>query len=77
MKVDLDTSIEELVAVCIGVSTFLINKGLPCVVCGEPFWGTLWELCEQEGWTRQQAQDLAAELAEYVNRECSWVNEGE
>ena len=75
MKIDLDTSIEEIVAVCIGVSTFLINKGLPCVVCGEPFWGTLWELCEQEGWTREDAQALAGELAEYVNRECTWVNE--
>ena len=75
MTIGLDTSIEELVAVCIGVSTFLINKGLPCVVCGEPFWGTLWELCDQEGWSREETEALAKELEAYVNKECPWVNE--
>ena len=75
MQISLDTSIEELVAVCIGVSTFLINKGLPCVVCGEPFWGSLWELCEQEGWSKEETEALGKELEEYVNKECSWVND--
>jgi len=74
MKINIDTSVEELVAVCIGVSTFLINKGLPCVVCGEPFWGSLWELCQQEGWTREKTVVLGKELEEYVNKECKWAD---
>lgn len=29
---------------------FLIEHDLPCVVCGEPFWGTLEELARQKNW---------------------------
>ena len=75
LEITLDTSVEEIVAQCIGVSTFLINKGLPCVVCGEPFWGTLWELCEQEGWSREDAEALLTELVEYVKKECPWTQQ--
>lgn len=27
----------------------LVHLGLPCLVCGETFWGTLAELCERHG----------------------------
>jgi len=45
-----ETRTEDLVSAYPGVVGFLIEAGLPCVVCGEPFWGTLAELAVQKGW---------------------------
>ena len=41
---------------------FLIDHDLPCVVCGEPFWGSLGELCAQKQWTDKQIQALIDEF---------------
>jgi Ni,Fe-hydrogenase I small subunit len=41
---------------------FLIKKGLPCVVCGEPFWGTLADLARQKGFSNEQIDTLIAEF---------------
>ncbi len=57
-----DTRIEELIHAAPGVVGFLIQHGLPCVVCGEPFWGTLEELAHQKNWTDQQISDLVDEF---------------
>jgi len=48
-KITRDSSVEELTAEYPGVAGFLVEVGLPCVVCGEPFWGTLAELANQKG----------------------------
>jgi len=43
-------TIEELREAHPELVGFLIEHDLPCVVCGEPFWGTLEELARQKGW---------------------------
>jgi hypothetical protein len=42
-----NTHIEELLAENPGFSQIFIQYGLPCLVCGEPFWGTIRELANQ------------------------------
>jgi len=41
---------------------FLINQGLPCVVCGEPFWGSVEELASGKGWDDPAIDKLVADL---------------
>ena len=58
------SKVDELVWACPGVVRFLIDRGLPCVVCGEPFWGTLEDLARQRGWDDKRIDVLVRDLAE-------------
>ncbi|MCB2231636.1 DUF1858 domain-containing protein [bacterium] len=62
---DADRPVDQLVREFPELVRFLINHNLPCVVCGEPFWGTLRELAHQKGWSDQQVEQL---VEEFVNR---------
>jgi hypothetical protein len=57
--------IEDLIHEHPAAVRFLIDNNLPCVVCGEPFWGTLEELARQEDWD----DDRIDALVEKFNRE--------
>ncbi len=62
-----DMAIEELVKACPKAVGLLIEEGLPCVVCGEPFWGTVAELAGQKGWTEPQIDRLVEKLRKIEN----------
>lgn len=64
MKIDSESRVEELVEANPEVVRFLIRYGLPCVVCGEPFWGTIGELAEQKGFGKDQIEKLIADMNE-------------
>ena len=55
------TYIEELLAENPGFSQIFIQYRLPCLVCGEPFWGTIKELAKQHG---VDVKDLVKKLNE-------------
>ena len=55
-------SIEELLDRFPGSVKVLIDKGLPCLVCGEPSWGTLEELAREKGWDDQAITALVEEM---------------
>lgn len=57
-----DISIESLIEINPDAVGILIRNGLPCVVCGELFWGTLEELARQKGWNDNRIEDLMVEL---------------
>ncbi len=57
-----DTRIEDLIEARPDAVGFLIEHGLPCVVCGEPFWGTLAELARQKNFTDDQIAALIADF---------------
>ncbi|SYZ72851.1 conserved hypothetical protein [Candidatus Zixiibacteriota bacterium] len=44
-----DDYIEDLLKKYDGINKFLMERGIICVVCGEPVWGTLGELVKQKG----------------------------
>ena len=64
MSIKKDIPIEDLIQDYPGAVRFLIDNNLPCVVCGEPFWGTLEELARQENWD----DDKIDALVEKFNR---------
>lgn len=60
MGIKKDILIEDLIRTYPQAVRFLIDNQLPCVVCGEPFWGTLEELARQEGWDSERIENLVA-----------------
>jgi hypothetical protein len=54
--------IEELVdnysfAVC-----YLMEKGIRCIMCGEPIWGTLEEAAREKGFTNKEIEEFIDEM---------------
>jgi len=46
-KISEETRIEQLLSEYPLMSKTFIEYGLPCLICGEPFWGTIKELGDQ------------------------------
>ena len=44
MDITLDWHVDELVEAYPQAAGFLADHGVVCIVCGEPYWGTLGEL---------------------------------
>ena len=63
-KIQADQPVEDLVESHPALVGFLVHKGLPCLVCGEPFWGTLAELARSKGWSDDQIALLVDEFNE-------------
>jgi hypothetical protein len=54
--------IEELLELFPDSLNFLADKGIRCVICGEPIWGTLEEAAKEKGFTDQDIDRLAEEI---------------
>ncbi|UCG29161.1 MAG: DUF1858 domain-containing protein [candidate division WOR-3 bacterium] len=46
-KITADTHIDQILSRYPTLSRVFIEYGLPCLVCGEPFWGTVEQLGKQ------------------------------
>lgn len=65
-KITLDIQVDELSASFPEAVGFLAKRGVRCIRCGEPIWGTLGELLEDDG--IENPQLLVDELNEYIKR---------
>lgn len=55
-------SIEELVEILPGSVTYLSRKGIKCIACGEPVWGTLEEAAREKGFGEEDIGTFVREL---------------
>ncbi|MBN2355841.1 DUF1858 domain-containing protein [candidate division KSB1 bacterium] len=62
MKIHQDIAIEDLVREYPKSVGFLMEKGIRCLACGEPMWGTLKSAAEEKGFTAEQIHTLVEEL---------------
>jgi len=62
MLVTGDTTIEELVTQVPTSVKYLMAKGIVCIMCGEPVWGTLAEVARTRGYDDAGIAQLAEEL---------------
>jgi methionine synthase II (cobalamin-independent) len=69
--IDKKISIEELVEVLPASVTYLANKGIKCIACGEPIWGTLEEAAIEKGFGNGEIHEFVMELNKMHNRERS------
>ncbi|MDH3252607.1 MAG: DUF1858 domain-containing protein [Ignavibacteria bacterium] len=58
--------IDDLIYDHPGFVRHLIRRGLPCLVCGEPTWGTLEHLARDKGFTDEAIDNLVDELNDII-----------
>ncbi|MCF6184421.1 MAG: DUF1858 domain-containing protein [Bacteroidales bacterium] len=46
---------------------YLARKGIRCIVCGEPLWGTLEEAAKEKGFNNNAIDEFVKELNELNN----------
>ena len=60
--IDKKISIEDLVEEYPFSVNFLSKKGIKCIACGEPIWGTLEEACMEKKFTEKEIQEFVCKL---------------
>jgi methionine synthase II (cobalamin-independent) len=61
-SIDHGISIEELIEILPASVTYLSRKGIKCIACGEPIWGTLEEAAKEKGFSREEIDVFVREL---------------
>jgi hybrid cluster-associated redox disulfide protein len=67
-EVTAETHIDQILTENPRLTRVFVELGLPCLVCGEPFWGTVRELCDRHGVN-------AAELVKQLNERTKEIDE--
>jgi hypothetical protein len=57
-----DITIEELTSIFPSSVTYLMEKGIKCLACGEPIWGTLEEAAREKGFSTEAIDRFVKEL---------------
>ena len=65
--ISLDTVIEDLVNDAPAAVTFLMERGIRCLRCGEPIWGTLGEAMSEKNFDIETQRRLVEELRTYLS----------
>lgn len=61
-KINRQMLVEDLIREYPFASRFLSDRGLQCIICGEPVWGTLEELALDKNYNEQQNNELVSDL---------------
>ncbi len=67
--VDKKITIEELVMEYPKSVSFLMQKGIHCLACGEPVWGTLEAQAKEKGFDDDEIEQVVDELNQHLNKE--------
>ncbi len=57
-----DILIEDLVDNYAFSVRFMMEKGIRCIMCGEPIWGTLSEAAKEKKFTEQEIDNIVDEM---------------
>ncbi|MCX7798471.1 MAG: DUF1858 domain-containing protein [Melioribacter sp.] len=57
-----DISIEDLINLIPESVEFLMEKGIRCMQCGEPIWGTLESVAKDKGFSEKEIDNFILEL---------------
>lgn len=68
MNITGNTLIEDLVEQLPESVSLLREKGIVCIVCGEPVWGTLAEVARQKGLSDEAIEAAVEELNQLKNQ---------
>lgn len=61
-----DSVIEDLVTDYPDAVTFLMEKGIRCLRCGEPIWGTLGSAMDEKDFPIERQMDIVVELKRFI-----------
>ena len=68
MLITKNTSIEELIDEVPEAIGYMMNRGIRCLRCGEPTWGTIETAAAEKGFTPEDIITIVAELNELKKR---------
>jgi tagatose-1,6-bisphosphate aldolase len=72
MKIQKEISIYELLKLFPESVSFLMEKGIKCIACGEPVWGTLEEAAIEKNFKAEEIEKIVDELntlySEYASK---------
>ena len=60
--IDEKISIEDLVEILPASVSYLSRKGIKCIACGEPVWGTLEEAALEKGFGKEAIEVFVKDL---------------
>lgn len=66
-RVNKNIEIEDLVNLLHEAVSYLSNKGIRCLKCGEPIWGTLEEAASEKGFDEKQINGFVKDLNDMLN----------
>ena len=67
MEIKKDIYIEDLIDIIPESVQYLSKKGIKCIACGEPIWGTLEQAAMDKGFDKSQIDGIVRELNEILN----------
>lgn len=62
MEITKKISIEELVNLKVSAVGYLAERGIKCIACGEPIWGTLEEAAKEKGFSDEDIEGFVQDL---------------
>jgi hypothetical protein len=62
MKVNKDTTIEDLINIVPKSISYMMDKGIKCMACGDPIWGTLESASKAKGFSDEQIAEFVSDL---------------
>lgn len=62
MEITKDITIEDLVERVPESVQYLMEKGIKCIACGEPIWGTLESTAKEKGFSESEICSIVKEL---------------
>lgn len=62
MNISKEITIEELIEVVPQSVKYLMDKGIKCIACGEPIWGTLEDAAREKGLSDEEITRIVEEL---------------
>ena len=68
MVIKKDTSIEDLVNALPASVKYLSEKGIKCISCGEPIWGTLEEAAAEKGFEKEDIEIFVRDLNKLMDQ---------
>lgn len=67
MQITKDTTIAELINEKPISVKYLMDKGIKCIACGEPVWGTLESESKKKGFSEEEIEQFVKDLSELKN----------
>ena len=62
MEITKDISIEDLVSLKVEAVHYLADRGIKCIACGEPIWGTLEQAAKEKGFSDEDIAAFVSDL---------------
>ena len=62
MEITKDMTIEDLVNQNVKAVSYLADKGIKCIACGEPIWGTLDQAAKEKGFGDEDIAGFVRDL---------------